>query len=248
MDALSNDPMKTASYANAVGTLEGRRAIAKYHSHPYYTYDPDADIVIANGCSGALELILSALLYQSNAETPVLLIPEPGFPLYRVIAESIGAMVMAYPLCPEQQWQVDLPKLNSIIQSIQKQNSSETRQLVIRGIVINNPSNPTGAVYQESHLKSIVQLCCIHHIPIIADEIYGDMIFDGMFVPLAEVAAEMGREVPVLTTSGIGKQFLLPGWRIGWLCIQDKYVSGQWWETSLTRSLCYISYLVSWVI
>jgi tyrosine aminotransferase len=218
--------MKSASYTNALGTLEGRQAIAHYHSHSYYTYDPQEDIVIANGCSGALELILSALLDPSDTETPVLLIPEPGFPLYRVIAEACGATVVAYPLCPEEKWQVDIPQLHSVIQRLQKQKSRGTKRLVIRGMVVNNPSNPTGAVYSASHLRRIAHLCSEYHIPIIADEIYGDLVFDPhTFVPMAEIVAEMGRTVPVVTAGGIGKQYLLPGWRIGWLCIQDKYVS-----------------------
>jgi tyrosine aminotransferase len=226
IDVLSTDPMKSASYTNALGTLEGRQAIAHYHSHSYYTYDPQEDIVIANGCSGALELILSALLDPSDTETPVLLIPEPGFPLYRVIAEACGATVVAYPLCPEEKWQVDIPQLHSVIQRLQKQKSRGTKRLVIRGMVVNNPSNPTGAVYSASHLRRIAHLCSEYHIPIIADEIYGDLVFDPhTFVPMAEIVAEMGRTVPVVTAGGIGKQYLLPGWRIGWLCIQDKYVS-----------------------
>jgi tyrosine aminotransferase len=218
--------MKTASYTNAIGTPEGRQAIAHYHSHPHYLYNPEEDIVIANGCSGALELILSALLDPSDSETPVLLIPEPGFPLYRVIAEASGATVVAYPLCPMEKWQVDITKLHFIIQRIQKQKSCGAKPMVIRGIVVNNPSNPTGAVYCAYHLRQIVQLCSEYHIPIIADEIYGDLVFHPhKFIPMAEIAAEIGRTVPVITAGGIGKQYLLPGWRIGWLCIQDKYVS-----------------------
>jgi tyrosine aminotransferase len=242
-----------ASYTTAIGTMEGRTAIAKYHSHPYYTYNPNDDIIIANGCSGALELLLSSLLETNNAnsndESSILLVPVPGFPLYRVIAESHGATVLSYPLLPEKEWEIDIEQLHQIIQNQQQQLSTNEVQHHqqqntnnndnnmnkttkkhggrIRGIVINNPSNPTGAVYTKHHLQQIVQICQQYHIPIIADEIYGDMIFTNKnptirFTSLAEIAAQMGQIVPVITASGIGKQFLLPGWRIGWICFQDK--------------------------
>jgi tyrosine aminotransferase len=242
-----------ASYSPAIGTIEGRRAIAQYHSHsPYYTYDPESDVIVANGCSGALELLLTSLLDQPTHTVldqhhhSILLVPAPGFPLYRVIAESHGATVLSYPLLPEQQWEVDLVQLQNIMEQHQRQfydHHTGSMTTTIRGIVINNPSNPTGAVYTTTHLQQIVHLCQQYCIPIIADEIYGDLIFptrplptnpmyldkssdphSPKFVSVAQIAAQMGRIVPVITASGIGKQFLLPGWRIGWICFQDKYV------------------------
>jgi tyrosine aminotransferase len=83
-------------------------------------------------------------------------------------------------------------------------------------------------VYSAEHLQEIVQVCEKHHLPIVADEVYGDLVLDDFngqaFVPVATVAARLGRQVPIITASGIGKQFLLPGWRVGWICFQDKYV------------------------
>jgi tyrosine aminotransferase len=254
MDVLSTAPMKTASYTNALGTIEGRNSIAKYHSHPYYAYNPNSDVIIANGCSGALELIITALLLNDD-EISILLVPEPGFPLYRVIAESHGAMVVPYRLLPEQKWEIDLIHLQSTIMEIQQQQYEfivtttqrqdfRKKKMCIRGVVVNNPSNPTGAVYDEQHLVEIIQLCNVYHIPIIADEIYGDLIFDNhdsknKFIPMAQISAQMGRTVPIVTASGIGKQFLLPGWRVGWICFQDKYVM----VTEMHPFLCFWWYV-----
>ena len=254
---MESDPTAAAAYTNAIGTLEGRTAIARYHSHPpYYTYNPETDIIIANGCSGALEILLTSLLDPShldddgtNTSPSILLVPAPGFPLYRVIAESHGATVLSYPLLPDRQWEIDVVQLRNIIEEQQRHDDGKNGP-AIRGIVMNNPSNPTGAVYTTTHLQQIVRLCQEFFIPIIADEIYGDLIFPNdpsenshnnqnhndnnesnndarphpTFVSMARIAAEMGRIVPVVTASGIGKQFLLPGWRIGWICFQDKYV------------------------
>ena len=91
-------------------------------------------------------------------------------------------------------------------------------------MVLNNPSNPTGAVYDRHHLRDVVTLCHQYRIPIVADEVYGDLVFGegAHFVPVAQVATELGQVVPVITASGIGKQFLLPGWRVGWVVFHDK--------------------------
>ena len=77
----------------------------------------------------------------------------------------------------------------------------------MRGILVNNPSNPIGAVYTREHLGHIVALAGKYRVPVIADEIYGDLVFgDRRFHPLADVAASMGFEVPIVTASGLGKQ------------------------------------------
>jgi tyrosine aminotransferase len=194
--------------------------------------DP-SQVIIANGCSGALELALTALL-DSNEES-ILLVPQPGFPLYQVIAESHGARVVHFPLLPDHNWEIDLKELEQIIlQQLQEaahhcdadhpQASVPIRTRPrIGGIVVNNPSNPTGAVYSYQHLQDILSMCDKYHIPVIADEVYGDLTFSPhIFYPMAQIAAQMGRRVPVITASGIGKQFLVPGWRVGWIVFHDK--------------------------
>lgn len=193
-----------AGYVNACGTLEARTAIARYHGFE----DPSA-VIVANGCSGALEIALTSLLDPGT----VLLCAEPAFPLYEVIANSHGASVVKYRLCPDKHWECDLQHLRELLHAYGPR---------VRGMVINNPSNPTGSVYSLEHLKSLVRFAEQFKIPIVADEIYADICWRGCFHPLAAVAAGLGRQVPVITASGLAKQFLVPGWRLGWLCFQDK--------------------------
>ena len=202
-------PGHTAGYVNACGTSIARDAVALYHSFPENRVSME-QVVIANGCSGALELALTALLDPGT----VLLVPRPGFPLYQVIAESHGATVMHYNLLHDQAWECDLDHLEDLL--------CRCEPGVVRGIVINNPSNPTGSVYSEMHLQTIVNFCAHHHLPILSDEIYGDVTFGtARFHPMAQVAWKMGNQVPIITASGMSKQFLLPGWRVGWIVFQD---------------------------
>lgn len=249
-------PFMAAGYVNACGTPEARAAIATYHSNQLnddffckdiVTVTPE-DVIVGNGASGALELALTSLLDEDT----VLLAPCPGFPLYQVIAESHGARVVHYNLIPDQGWECDLNHMESLILEEHKAMKENKIQPVVRGIVVNNPSNPTGAVYSEQHLMRIVQLAEKYHLPIVSDEIYGDMTFDGeMFHPMAKIAARLGRRVPVITASGLGKQCeiledvlnhdfcysvldplfsryvclgtdLVPGWRLGWIVFHDR--------------------------
>jgi len=193
-----------AGYVNACGSVEARQAVAHFH-------ESEKDhVILANGCSGALELALTALLDTDS----ILLVPQPGFPLYQVICESHGAKVIHYRLLANQNWECDLQHIQELLLQFGER---------VCGILINNPSNPTGAVFSLQHLQDLVRLCEQYQVPIIADEVYGDLTFQGhSFYPLASVASELGRQVPVITASGIGKQYLLPGWRVGWIVFHDK--------------------------
>ena len=202
---------QNVSYANACGTPAARYAIARHHSYPEHRISPD-NVIVTNGCSGALDLALSSLLDPDT----VLLVPEPGFPLYQTIAESQGASVVHYRLDPSKKWQCDL---NHLAEIMSKYSSTKS----VRGMVVNNPSSPTGAVFSEQHITEILDFARQHRLPIIADEVYGDLTFENnKLFPIAQISARLGRHVPIMTTSGLSKQYLLPGWRVGWLTFHDK--------------------------
>jgi len=84
-------------------------------------------------------------------------------------------------------------------------------------LLINNPSNPCGAVYSRDHLKDLVALAQTLELPLIADEVYAGMTFGKPFIPVAEVAGK----VPVLSVGALSKRWLVPGWRLGWLCVHE---------------------------
>lgn len=229
-----NSSTKAAGYVNACGTSDARRAIAAFHSvhlapRQHVDHDPtlssphgkgltEDDVIVANGCSGALELALTSLLNPDD----VLLVPLPGFPLYQVIAESHGASVLPYRLVESSGWECDLVQIESLVRMPTQRQRTGQQSARIKAIVVNNPSNPTGAVFSKDHLRRLVALCERLEIVIIADEVYGDLTFKPhKFYPMASIAAELGHQVPIITASGIGKQFLLPGWRVGWLVFQD---------------------------
>lgn len=205
---------QTTRYTHASGSPEARHAIAKHHSYPEHQLGAE-HVVVTNGCSGALELSLKSLLDPGTT----LLVPKPGLPLYEEIAESLGANVIQYRLDSSKKWECDLNHLEEIMAG--RKPSSGMDSSPIRAMVITNPSTH-GSVFSKDHLQKILNFALKHRLPIVSDEVYGELTFgSNRFHPMARVAAELGRRVPIITTSGFSKQFLIPGWRIGWATFQD---------------------------
>jgi tyrosine aminotransferase len=237
VQAVQHSDGYAASYVDACGTVAARQAIAHFHSHQAKTgsvtvkddYIKDGttadNVIIASGCSGALEIVITSLLDDVNlASKTVLFVPQPGFPLYQVIAESHGGLVHHYPLLPNNGWEIDIDNLRNAMFEYSTLSQTDGNGPLRMILLINNPSNPTGAVFSKQHLTDIVNLCEEYKVCIVADEVYGHIVFEpsNKFYPVAHVVTESVSNVPVITVSGLAKQFLLPGWRLGWIVFQDK--------------------------
>ncbi|KAG1453492.1 hypothetical protein G6F56_007561 [Rhizopus delemar] len=189
-------------YPPADGTLNSRSAIAQSHSLPSAPLVA-SDVILANGCSGALEMCVNVLCNEGQN----ILIPRPGFPLYGSLAATRFVEARYYNLLPEKNWEADLEHLESLIDE------------KTSAILVNNPSNPCGSVYSREHLEAILKVAEKHHVPIIADEIYCDLVFKGnAFYPMASLTDS----VPILAVGGLAKKWLVPGWRVGWILIHDR--------------------------
>jgi len=147
-------------------------------------------------------------------EGDVFLIPLPGFSLYETVAGNRNFKAVFYPLLSDQDWKVDIQRLKQLIE--------EQQQLGLRvaGLVVINPSNPCGSVYSKEHLQEICHVAESYRVPIIADEMYGGLVFsdDVTYTPIATQSGP----VPVLSLGGIAKQFMCPGWRVGWVICYDR--------------------------
>ncbi|KAI8971889.1 tyrosine aminotransferase [Mycotypha africana] len=196
------DSLKANGYPPADGTLAARTAVAEAHSVPEAPLRPN-DVILTNGCSGALEMCINVLCNEGQN----ILLPRPGFSLYGSIAATRFVEAKYYNLMPERNWEADLQHLESLIDD------------KTSAILINNPSNPCGSVYSREHLLNILAVAEKHHVPIIADEIYCDLVFEGnKFFPMATLTST----VPILSVGGLAKKWLVPGWRVGWILIHDR--------------------------
>lgn len=194
---------KRNGYAPSVGYEDTRAAIAAHFTRPEAPLTA-RDIILASGCSGAIDLAISVLTNRGQN----ILLPRPGFSLYRTLALSLGIEVRYYNLIPERGWEVDLDDLAA--------HADDDTSCII----FNNPSNPCGSVYCRRHLREILRVAERLRLPIIADEIYADFVFpDHPFIPIASLTTE----VPILTCGGLTKKYLVPGWRMGWIMIHDRH-------------------------
>ncbi|XP_028392037.1 tyrosine aminotransferase-like [Dendronephthya gigantea] len=199
-DAIKSS--KEDGYRPGHGTPVAREAVAKYFSTPEYTVNSE-DVMLASGCSGAIELAIDVLADAGDN----VLIPQPGFSLYDCLCGSKGIEIRHYRLIPEKCWEADLEAMTSLINEKTK------------CIVVINPSNPCGSVYTKEHLEAILAVAEKHKIPILCDEVYAFVTYgDRPFYSMGKLT----KTVPVLTVGGIGKRFLVPGWRLGWVIVHDR--------------------------
>jgi tyrosine aminotransferase len=199
-------PVRLHGYPHSAGTSEARQAVAEYLSLDGRLIQRE-DVFLTCGCSQAIDLALTALANPGGEHE--ILIPRPGFSLYRALLDSKGIAYKYYDLDSNQKWQVNISSLKSLV-------SERTA-----GILINNPSNPCGSNFSREHIESLIDFAGERNLPILADEIYAHMAFNGDFHSLASVAK--GR-VPVIHLGGTAKRFIIPGWRVGWIGIFDSDV------------------------
>ena len=101
-------------------------------------------------------------------------------------------------------------------------------------ILVNNPSNPCGSVFDEDHLTEILKIAEKYCLLIIADEIYEHFVFNGSeksYTPIAKLS----KNVPVLSCGGLTKRYLVPGWRLGWITIHER--NGIFQESGIRKGL-----------
>jgi alanine-synthesizing transaminase len=120
------------------------------------------------------------------------LVPLPTYPLYTAVLAKIGAVPRYYRTDPGRGWLPDLESLGTLV-------SERTRVLVVI-----DPNNPTGAVYPASVRRSLIEFADRHDLTILADEVYGDLGFEGPVPPLGTLAPD----APILSLSSLSKAYL----------------------------------------
>ncbi|NWF49357.1 MAG: aminotransferase class I/II-fold pyridoxal phosphate-dependent enzyme [Ignavibacteriaceae bacterium] len=155
------------------------------------------DIFVTTGASEAIDICLTALVNDGEN----VLTPTPGYPLYTAIASKLQMIENPYYLNEENGWLPDVDDIKSKINNKTK------------AIILINPNNPTGSLYTEENLREIVELALQHNLVIFADEIYDKLLFDGKkHISIAS----LNKDVSCITFGGLSKNYMVPGFRIGW--------------------------------
>jgi alanine-synthesizing transaminase len=185
-------------YAPSVGVLPAREAVAGELTGRGMPMSPDR-VVITSGTSEGIELVLTALAEAGDE----VLIPSPTYPLYTAVLSKIGARAVFYRINPDTGWLPEVDHVQSLM-------SPRTRALVVI-----DPNNPTGASYPADVRRTLIETADRHNVPILADEVYGDLAYSGPVPPMASLYPD----APVITFSSLSKAYLAPGWRAGWLAV-----------------------------
>lgn len=185
-------------YTASAGIDMARDAVAAEYQQRGVPMTPDR-VILTSGTSEGIELALGALADAGDE----VLVPTPTYPLYTAVLGKLGARAMYYRTDPSRGWLPDLDDIKRLISP------------ATRAIVLIDPNNPTGAVYPEATRRALIDLANRTGVPILADEVYSDLGFDGP-TPLL---GSMDPDAPILSFSSMSKAYLAPGWRAGWLTV-----------------------------
>ncbi|HVH26987.1 MAG TPA: aminotransferase class I/II-fold pyridoxal phosphate-dependent enzyme [Vicinamibacterales bacterium] len=183
-------------YGPSAGIPQGRDAVAAEYTSRGFPVEADRTFLTA-GTSEGIELILTALVDEGTD----VLVPLPVYPLYTAVLAKLGARALCYRTDPQRGWTPDLEHLESLITP------------ATRALVINDPNNPTGACYSTGTRRALLDLADRHALAIVADEVYGDLGYEGPIAPLGS----LDPDAPIISISSLSKAYLAPGWRTGWI-------------------------------
>jgi aspartate aminotransferase len=185
-------------YAPNAGLPELREALAdKVTRRNGYEARPD-QVVVTQGGIQALYLVLLALLEPGDE----VLLPDPAWPNFRMIAHLLGARVLPYPLVSEGDF---LPRLEDLERLVTPRT---------RAILVNTPSNPLGTVVPRELVEPLLEFARRRDLWYISDEVYDEVVFDDAFVSAGAVADPGDRLVSIYSFS---KVYAMTGWRVGYL-------------------------------
>ena len=204
---LNLDSLSLHGYTSAQGDVETREAVAKYLNKTHGTNFNADNFYMTMGAAASLSLCFKSLTTSGDDEFIVI---APFFPEYTVFINSAGAKCLVVPADTEN-FQIDFAALEEKI-------SRNTK-----GIVINSPNNPSGAVYSAATIEKLAALLEKKQnefgtqIFLIADEPYREIVYDGVEVPFVTKYYKN-----TLVCYSYSKSLSLPGERIGWVLVPDE--------------------------
>jgi len=186
-------------YTSSQGLPELRKELArKLEQENGVVASPDTEIIVTAGACCAVDLAMLTLVNPGDE----VLLPDPAWPHYEPCARLAEGSVVHYPMKEEANFAPD-PEV------IRERISPKTRVLLI-----NFPSNPTGAAVNASTLKEIANLAEQHNLVVISDEVYENFVYDGAsHQSLAAISGMKGRTI---TINAFSKTYAMTGWRLGY--------------------------------
>ena len=195
---------KKTHYASNLGDMALRQEIAKYMETKGVKCDPNTEILVTCGAAEAIFVSLMSLIDEGDE----VIIFTPAFMFYENTINMAGAKVVEVELKKENNFQI-------CIDDVRAKLTDKTKM-----IIVNNPHNPSGTVFNRESLTALGRLAVEKGIYIVTDEIYSEIVYDG-----TECFALMSEEAfhdNVITINGFSKAYAMTGWRLGYIVANPK--------------------------
>lgn len=194
-------------YTPNAGLMELREEIASYLENGFrLRYDPASEILVTVGSSEAVDLALRTFISPGDE----VLVPSPTYIAYAPITHLYGGKVVEVETSADQQF-----KLTA--QALQEKITPRSKVLML-----NYPSNPTGAVMSEQDWAPIAKLVLENNLIVISDEIYAELTYGQQHVSIASLPGMKDRTIVI---NGFSKAFAMTGWRVGYACSTKELIA-----------------------
>jgi aspartate/methionine/tyrosine aminotransferase len=184
-------------YGPSAGLPELREAIAKHVGETRGVVVSPDEVVVTPGAKPIMFFTILALVDEGDEA----IYPNPGFPIYESVIRFAGGVPVPIPLREETGFGFDMAEF-------ERRLSPRTRL-----IIINSPENPTGGVLELSQLERIARIAAERRIPVLADEIYRQFLYEGEFQSIMTLP---GMREHTILLDGFSKSYAMTGWRLGY--------------------------------
>lgn len=184
-------------YTPSAGIPELRQAIAEEMSRTRGIPVEPENVVVTPGGKPIMFYAILALAEPGDE----VIYPNPGFPIYESMINFTGAKPVPIPLREEYNFAFDIDEFKKLV-------TDKTRL-----IIINSPHNPTGGILDKETLHEIAKIAMERDIPVLSDEIYDRILYDGEFHSIASIP---GMQERTIILNGFSKTYAMTGWRLGY--------------------------------
>ena len=198
---------RASYYTPSGGIPELKQAIVSYVEREYQLRYQPKQVIVTDGAKYALYLLFQAILNVGDE----VIIPVPYWVSYGEQVKLAEGKPVFVSSKQEQSFKVSVAQLEAV------------RTDKTKAIILNSPSNPTGVIYTEEELRQIGEWAVAHNILIIADDIYGRLVYNGhRFTPIATISEAIRQQTIII--NGVSKTYAMTGWRIGFAVGDEKII------------------------
>ncbi|EGS8049534.1 pyridoxal phosphate-dependent aminotransferase [Enterococcus faecalis] len=198
---------RASYYTPSGGIPELKQAIVSYVEREYQLRYQPKQVIVTDGAKYALYLLFQAILNIGDE----VIIPVPYWVSYGEQVKLAEGKPVFVSSTQEQSFKVSVAQLEAV------------RTDKTKAIILNSPSNPTGVIYTEEELRQIGEWAVAHNILIIADDIYGRLVYNGhRFTPIATISEAIRQQTIII--NGVSKTYAMTGWRIGFAVGDEKII------------------------